>query len=81
MPFAQSESGDLFLLAPLPDISESDQRAALAHLVSLGVLSVYRYIDSKPQPAILAVRACPSDPRGALRGSQQQGCRRNPAAP
>ena len=57
MPFAQSESGDLFLLAPLPDIPESDQRAALAHLVSLGVLSVYRYIDSKPQPAILAVRA------------------------
>jgi len=56
-PFAQSESGDLFLLAPLPDIPEADQRAALAHLVSLGVLSVYRYIDAKPQPAILAVRA------------------------
>jgi hypothetical protein len=56
-PFSQSESGDLFLLAPLPDIPERDQRAALAHLVSLGVLSVYRYIDAKPQPAILAVRA------------------------
>jgi hypothetical protein len=57
MPFAQSESGDLFLLAPLPDIPESVQRSALAHLASLGVLSDYRYIDSKPQPAILVVRA------------------------
>lgn len=57
MPFAQSQSGDLFLLSPLPDIPHEEQRLALAHLVSLGALSDYRYIDATPQPAVLAIRA------------------------
>lgn len=57
LPFAQSDAGDLFLIAPLPDIPSERQQDALDHLVSLGVLSAYRYIDAKPQPAILAVRA------------------------
>lgn len=57
MPFAQSTSGDLFLLPPLPDVPDEKQRLALSHLVSLGALSDYRYIDAQPQPAILAIRA------------------------
>ena len=57
MPFAQSQSGDVFLLSPFPDVPVSKQHDALAHLVSLGVLSDYRYIDGQPHPAILAIRA------------------------
>jgi hypothetical protein len=57
MPFAQSESGDLFLLSPFPDVPTATQREALSHLVSLGALSDYRYIDAEPQAAILAIRA------------------------
>lgn len=57
LPFSRSEAGDIFLIAPLPEIPSERQRDALAHLVSLGVLSAYRYIDANPQPAILAVRA------------------------
>lgn len=56
-PFAQSESGDIYLVPPLPDIPDEAHQPALARLVSLGVLSDYRYIDAKPQAAILAVRA------------------------
>lgn len=56
-PFAQSESGDIYLIAPLPDIPDEAHQPALAQLVSLGVLSDYRYIDVKPQAAILAIRA------------------------
>lgn len=57
VPFSKSDAGDMFLIAPLPDIPSDRQKDALAHLVNLGVLSAYRYIDAKPQPAILAVRA------------------------
>lgn len=56
-PFATSQSGDLFLLRPVDDVSADQHRQALAHLVSLGSLSDYRYIDASPQPAILAIRA------------------------
>lgn len=57
VPFSKSDQGDLFLIAPLPDIPSERQQDALDHLVNLGVLSAYRYIDAKPQPAILAVLA------------------------
>ena len=57
LPFSKSAAGDLFLIAPLPDILSDRQKDALDRLVNLGVLSAYRYIDAKPQPAILAVRA------------------------
>ena len=56
-PFSQSARGDIYLIAPLPDIPDDAHRPALAQLVSLGVLSDYRYIDAKPQAAILAIRA------------------------
>jgi len=57
VPFSKSDAGDMFLIAPLPDIPSERQKDALTHLVNLGVLSAYRYIDAKPQPAILAVLA------------------------
>ena len=57
MPFAHSQSGDLFLLSPFPDVPTDTQQEALSHLVSLGALRDYRYIDAQPQPAILAIRA------------------------
>lgn len=50
-------SGDLYLLPPHPDWDVTDQHSAMQSLVTSGVLSEYRYIDSKPQAAILAVRA------------------------
>jgi hypothetical protein len=56
-PFVHSTAGDLHLLPPLTGCSESQHHAALTSLVALGVLSEYRYIDSKPQPAILAIKA------------------------
>jgi hypothetical protein len=56
-PFVHSESGDVRLIKPFPDTPVADHHAALAGLVRSGVLSDYRYIESKPQPAILAITA------------------------
>lgn len=56
-PFVYTREGDVYLLPPIPDVPQSLQEEALQELVTLGLLSEYRYIDAKPQPAILAVRA------------------------
>lgn len=56
-PFLHTREGDVYLLQPIAGASRALQEEALASLVSLGLLSEYRYIDAKPQPAILAVRA------------------------
>jgi hypothetical protein len=60
-PFSRARSGadggDLYLLPPDPSAPLDDHHAAMRTLVSSGLLSDYRYIDSKPQAAILAIRA------------------------
>jgi hypothetical protein len=60
-PFSRALSGngtgDIYLLPPNPDADLDAQHAAMRSLVSSGLLSDYRYIDSKPQAAILAIRA------------------------
>ena len=56
-PHVHTREGDVYLLPPIPGVSQALQEQALQGLVSLGLLSEYRYIDAKPQPAILAVRA------------------------
>lgn len=56
-PFLHDATGTWVLLAPDTAIPPEEQCRALDHLVSCGVLTEYRYIDSKPQPAILAIRA------------------------
>ena len=56
-PLLSAREGDLHLVPPVPDTPQDIHEQALQGLVSLGVLTEYRYIDAKPQPAILAVRA------------------------
>jgi hypothetical protein len=56
-PFARSRDGYIHLLTPLAGVPVATQRQALDHLVSLGALCECRYIDAKPQPAIIAIRA------------------------
>lgn len=51
------DTGDLYLLPPHPDAHLEDHHAAMRSLVTSGLLTDYRYIDSKPQAAILAIRA------------------------
>jgi len=57
LPFVHSLDGEVTLIRPLPDLEPDQHRDALSLLVSQGVLTDYRYIDSQPQPAILAIRA------------------------
>lgn len=55
--FVRSGDSEMVLLPPLGGGEPGDHRQALAHLVSLGFLNDYRYIDSNPTPTILAIRA------------------------
>jgi hypothetical protein len=57
VPFLQSGPGPLLLIAPAAGRSQREHEQVLCTLQEAGVLTFYRYIDSKPQPAILAVRA------------------------
>ena len=53
----QAGTVDIFLIPPEPTAPARDSHAAMRALVDQGVLSDYRYIDSNPQTAILAIRA------------------------
>jgi hypothetical protein len=61
LPFSRTNRGqgliDIFLIPPEPTATAGETRAAMQSLVDQGVLFDYRYIDSKPQAAILAIRA------------------------
>jgi hypothetical protein len=56
-PFAESPQGDIFLVPPPIQYDPSEIHRALMTMVRQGVLSGYRYIDSGPAPAVLAVTA------------------------
>lgn len=56
-PFIHAKEGDLYLLQPIEGVPQATHEQALSELVSLGLLNEYRYIDAKPTPAILVVRA------------------------
>ncbi|NBX58829.1 MAG: hypothetical protein EBT64_10175 [Gammaproteobacteria bacterium] len=55
MPLVDTIDGEVYLLAPAHGYTDEEHRAALSSLVRGGTLRNYRYIDSKPQAAILAV--------------------------
>lgn len=56
-PFTRVREGVLHLLPPVPGHTEDQHRSALDSLVRRGTLQEYRYIDAKPQAAILAICA------------------------
>lgn len=55
MPLVDTIDGEVYLLAPAEGYTDRQHRDALSALVRGGTLRNYRYIDSKPQAAILAV--------------------------
>ena len=56
-PFTHSDKGVLHLILPHESFDQDSHEQALQSLQDTGVIAYYRYIDSKPQPAILAVLA------------------------
>lgn len=55
MPLVDTIDGEVYLLTPAQGYTDEQHHAALSSLVRGGTLRNYRYIDSRPQAAILAV--------------------------
>lgn len=54
--FSRCDEGRIFLIAPHPAFSRQDHLDALATLATEGFLHDFRYIDSMPNAAVLAIR-------------------------